>query len=122
MLRILLVEDEPDISAVASIALEDAGYHVTVASDGAWGLEIALQETPELVVTDFMMPGLDGLTMIERIRACGYRNPIILTTAIPEDRLPKRPGYDAYLSKPYSLAALVDLIESIRTGASADKA
>ncbi|HEV2621695.1 MAG TPA: response regulator [Frateuria sp.] len=114
MLRILLVEDEPDISAVASIALEEAGYHVTVASDGAWGLELALQETPELIVTDFMMPGLDGLTMIERIRSCGYRNPIVLTTAIPECQLPKRPGYNAFLPKPYRLSSLVEVIESLR--------
>jgi CheY-like chemotaxis protein len=114
MLRVLLVEDEPDVSLVTATVLEEAGYHVTVASDGCEGLEIALQELPELIVTDFMMPCLSGLEMIEHLRAAGYQRPIILTTAIPEERLPRQPGYDAYLAKPYGARALLALVEAFR--------
>lgn len=114
MLRVLLVEDEPDVSLVAATVLEEAGYHVTVASDGCEGLEIAMQELPELIVTDFMMPCLSGLEMVEHLRASGYDRPIILTTAIPEEHLPRQPGYDAYLPKPYGTRALLALVEAFR--------
>jgi CheY-like chemotaxis protein len=111
MLRILLVEDEPDIAFVASVALEDAGYHVTLASDGKEGLEMALQDQPELVLTDFMMPRLTGLEMIARLRDAGFHNPVVLSTSIPESGLPShRPRYDAYLGKPYSIAQLLSTV------------
>lgn len=111
MLRILLVEDEPDIAFVASVALEDAGYHVTVASDGRAGLEVALQDQPELVLTDFMMPRLTGLEMIAQLRAAGFDSPVVLSTSVPETSLPAhRPRYDAYLGKPYSIAQLLGTI------------
>lgn len=115
MLRILLVEDEPDIAMVASAVLEDAGYHVTVASDGLGGLEIALQERPELIISDFMMPRLTGLEMIHRLRAQGFGGPIILSTAVPEVELPtENVGYDAYLAKPYRAQQLLDLADAFR--------
>lgn len=114
MLRVLLVEDESDVALVAATVLEDAGYHVTVATDGHEGLEIALQEQPELVISDFMMPRLTGLEMIERLRHAGFDRPIILTTAIAEDFLPYQPGYDAYLAKPYGTRQLLALAEAFR--------
>lgn len=114
MLRILLVEDEPDISEIAATVLENAGYQVTVAPDGLDGLEIARREKPGLIITDFQMPRLSGLEMIERLRASGYGNPIILTTASLEEQLPRRPGYDAFLAKPYRLQALIELVETLR--------
>lgn len=113
MLRVLLVEDEPDVALVAATVLEGAGHHVTVASDGKEGLDIALQEQPELVVSDFMMPRLNGLEMIERLRQAGFTRPIILTTAIPEDHLPLRPGYDVYLAKPYGMRQLLSVVEAL---------
>jgi CheY-like chemotaxis protein len=115
MLRILLVEDEPDIAAVASAVLEDAGYHVTLASDGKEGLDIALQERPELIITDFMMPRLTGLEMIHRLREAGFIGPIVLSTSVPEDHLPHdRRHYDAYLGKPYGIQQLVAVAEALR--------
>jgi CheY-like chemotaxis protein len=114
MLRILFVEDEPDVALVGATVLEEAGYHVTVASDGREGLDIALQEQPELVVSDFMMPCLNGLEMIEHLRQSGFAAPIILTTAIPQEHLPDARGYDAYLGKPYGTRELLALVEAFR--------
>lgn len=110
MLRILLVEDEPDVALVAATVLEDAGYHVTLASDGREGMQIALQEQPQLVITDFMMPRLNGLEMVRNLRQAGFVRPIILTSAIPEDHLPERPAYDAYLAKPYGMRELLRIV------------
>lgn len=119
MLRILIVEDEPLISLVASLALEDAGFHVTVAMDGVEGLQIARQDLPELIITDFMMPRMSGLELIRQLREDGFDRPIILTTSIPEDTLPDQTGYDAYIAKPYreaQLVAAVDRVMSHRPG------
>lgn len=113
MLRILFVEDEALISLVASIALEDAGYHVTVAMDGREGLQIALQDQPELIITDFMMPKMSGLELIQRLREAGFSSPIILATSIPEASLPDRSGYDAYIAKPYREADLLAVVDRI---------
>jgi CheY-like chemotaxis protein len=113
MLRVLLVEDEILISFSTSLTLEDAGFHVMVAYDGQEGLELALQERPDVIVTDFMMPKLNGLEMIASLREQRFEGPIVLATSIPEANLPSRPGYNAYLAKPYSEAALKKMIESV---------
>ncbi|MFN3352165.1 MAG: response regulator [Brevundimonas sp.] len=116
MLRILLVEDEALIGLVASIALEGAGYHVTLAMDGVEGLQIARQDQPELIITDYMMPRMSGLDLIRELRRGGYMHPIILATSIPEDGLPEQPGYDAYINKPYGEAQLLAVVASIVGG------
>jgi CheY-like chemotaxis protein len=71
MLRILLVEDDPDVAMVTRGLLEYCGYHVTLASNGRYGLDLILQEPPQLVITDFMMPVMSGLEMIETARDAG---------------------------------------------------
>lgn len=115
MLRILLVEDDPDIATVTSDLLEYSGYHVTVATNGRYGLELALQDQPELIITDFMMPAMSGLEMIEAVRAAGYKGPIILCSAVPESNFPAhRASYDLFLQKPYTVSALLDAVEKLR--------
>jgi CheY-like chemotaxis protein len=115
LLRVLLVEDESLISLVTSISLEDAGYHVTVAADGQEGLEMAVQDRPELIISDFMMPRMDGLEMIARLREQGFSAPIVLTTSVPEHQLRSNPGYDAYLAKPYFERELLAALERVRS-------
>lgn len=110
MLRVLLVEDEILISVVTSMSLEDAGYHVTVAYDGQEGLEIAIQDRPDLIISDFMMPRMTGLQMVAKLRERQFTAPIVLTTSVPEDQLPVREGYDAYLPKPYAERELLEVL------------
>ncbi|GAB2586521.1 hypothetical protein GCM10027066_29760 [Dyella jejuensis] len=115
MLRILLVEDDPDVAAVTSAMLEYYGYHVTIAIDGRQGLEILSQEQPELIVTDFMMPLMSGLEMIEKIQDAGRLVPIILCSAISETHFPPhRARYDVFLQKPYDAKALIQAVETLR--------
>ena len=113
MLRVLVVEDEGLISMVASLALEDAGFHVTVAMDGMEGLQIARQDKPELIITDFMMPRMSGLELIRQLRDGGFSGPIILATSIPESSLPEQPGHDAYIAKPYREEQLLAVVERV---------
>ena len=109
MARILLVDDELLITSAFCLTLEDMDHYVITASDGQEGLERALKEQPDIVITDYMMPKLDGLEMIRRLRANGFEAPIILTTSVPISD--PTVGYDIYLRKPYFEPDLVAVID-----------
>ncbi|NJM96736.1 MAG: response regulator [Phormidesmis sp. RL_2_1] len=105
--QVLVVDDNPDLRAYVSSVLQRQGYKVRTAEQGAAGLEMAMTYKPELIITDLMMPGVNGLEMIERIRKDGalQGTPIILLTAKAdnETRLEGvEQGADAYLSKPFN--------------------
>lgn len=113
MARILLVEDEIAISISASMVLEDEGFAVLVAHDGAEGLELAQTEAPDLIISDYMMPRMDGLSMIMALRRISAEPPIILSTSISCDKLPAdyAGGHNAFLQKPYRDD---DLLQAVR--------
>lgn len=80
--RVLLVDDDPNIRKLARMSLERVGkWEVEVAQSGAEAIEIVGKYQPDLVVLDVMMPGLDGKTTLERLRANGLTVPVILMTA-----------------------------------------
>jgi CheY-like chemotaxis protein len=112
MARLLLVEDEVLISMSTSMLLEDEGHQVEVAPDGARGLEMALAAPPDLIITDYMMPRMNGLNMIAELRTRGLSVPIVLATSVPETQLPPSysGGHDAYVSKPYNVAQILEAI------------
>lgn len=114
MARILVVEDEPIISLTACMILEDGGHQVEAASHGMEALAILATSSPDLIVTDFMMPTLDGLEMITRLRSDGWKGPIILSSAIPEVGLPETysPAHDAFLGKPYRAHELLAAVDA----------
>lgn len=115
MLRILLVEDDPDVATVTRGLLEYCGHDVTVASNGCYGLELIQQEPPELVITDFMMPMMSGLEMIEKARESGYKGPVILCSAIPEAQFPPHHArYELFLFKPYDVRTLIKALENLQ--------
>ena len=101
--RILIVEDEMLIALGAMSDLELDGYDVVIVGDGRQGLEAATHEKIDLIITDSMMPRMNGLDMIDALRRAGVTLPIVLTTSINQDSLPQhqRAGYDFYLCKPY---------------------
>ncbi len=105
--HILVVDDNPDLRAYVSSVLQRKGYQVSTAEQGAAGLESATAHRPDIIITDLMMPGVNGLEMIERIRKNPdiQGTPIILLTAKVDDetRLEgMEQGADAYLSKPFN--------------------
>lgn len=113
MRLILIVEDEVTLSLLAAMTLEDEGYRVVTASNGTRGIEAARRHAPDLVVTDYMMPVMDGVEMIRILRADGFSAPILLTSAVAEMQIPGREGlgYDAFLPKPYHENRLIRMIE-----------
>ncbi len=118
--HILLVEDEDMVRAVADRALSRAGYTVTTASNGEDGLErFEEMESVDMVVTDVMMPLMDGPAMVAAIRAKMPRVPVLFMSGYAEEQLRQSitlPNV-AFLAKPFSVAQLVDAIAAVRDGA-----
>jgi DNA-binding response OmpR family regulator len=114
---VLVVDDEPTIADVVSRYLERAGYDVAVARDGKSALAQAAERRPDLVVLDLMLPGIDGLEVMRRLRELERdRMAIVLLTAKGEetDRVTGlRLGADDYVVKPFSPAELVARVDAI---------
>ena len=115
--EILVVDDEPTIGDVVSRYLERAGYATRVAGDGDRALALHGERAADLIVLDLMLPGVDGLEVMRRIRKDRTRRPaIILLTAKGEesDRIVGlRLGADDYVVKPFSPAELVARVDAV---------
>ncbi len=113
-MRILLIEDDREAAAYLSKGLREAGYTVEHAADGQDGLFRAEGESFDLLIVDRMLPGLDGLSIIQRLRGKGHTTPILILSALAQvdDRVRGlREGGDDYLTKPYAVAELLARIE-----------
>jgi DNA-binding response OmpR family regulator len=114
---VLVVDDEPTIAEVVARYLERAGYRTTVASDGVQAIDAAAAQRPDLVVLDLMLPGIDGLEVMRRLRS-QESDPIavILLTAKGEESdrvIGLRLGADDYVVKPFSPAELVARVDAV---------
>jgi two-component system response regulator ResD len=114
---VLVVDDEPTIGEVVARYLERAGYEAHVARTGPRAVEATARHRPDLVVLDIMLPGLDGLEVMRRIReGDARRTPIILLTAKGEENdriVGLRLGADDYVVKPFSPAELVARVDAV---------
>lgn len=104
--RILVVDDEPPIQRILRRNLTVNGYEVLVAEDGKQAVEIALRQLPDLILLDLCLPGdLDGLDVCKQIRYAMQKTPIIVLSALTEEKQKVRAldmGADDYLTKPFS--------------------
>ncbi|NJM96323.1 MAG: response regulator transcription factor [Phormidesmis sp. RL_2_1] len=108
--HILVIEDEEKLAKFVQLELGYEGYQVTVANDGLSGLMAARDSEPDLVLLDWMMPGLTGVEVCRRLRATGAMMPVILLTAKDgiEDRVAGLDaGADDYVVKPFSIEELL---------------
>lgn len=108
--RILVVEDEEKLAKFVQLELSYEGYEVSVAHDGLSGLMAARDQTPDLIILDWMMPGLTGVEVCRRLRQTGTATPVILLTAKDEvsDRVEGLDaGADDYVVKPFSIEELL---------------
>ena len=116
--RILLVEDEPNIVESLRFILEQAGFEIDVASDGAAALTRIGSDNPDAVVLDIMLPGMNGFDVLRTIRGdtklVGL--PVIVLTAKgqPTDRkMAETMGATAFITKPYSNAEVIECVRSL---------
>jgi DNA-binding response OmpR family regulator len=119
-MRVLVIDDEPDVLFLCRVNLEHAGHEVLEAPDGERGMELAAADRPDLIVLDVMLPRLDGLSVLEALAADPQTQdtPVVLLTAKVqmEDQLRGwRAGCSEYVTKPFSPIGLTDTIQRVHT-------
>ena len=115
-MRILIVEDDPDLAGFIQKGLREERYAVDCAHEGEEGLLMANTTPYDLIILDVMLPALDGFTVCRRLRAAGNKTPILLLTArgTVEDRVTGlNIGADDYLTKPFAFAELLARIQAL---------
>lgn len=122
MARVLVADDEADMVRGLRDNLQFEGYEVIVAGDGEAALKAALQENPDLILLDVMMPKIDGLEVCRRVREAGFMVPILMLTAKSQEIDIVRGlevGADDYITKPFSVRELLARVKAAmrRTGA-----
>ena len=115
-MRLLVVEDDKKIASFLEKGLRESGFSVDVCHDGLDGLSLALTEPYEAAVIDIMLPGLDGLDLIEKIRTRGVTIPVLILSARQsvDDRIEGlQRGGDDYMVKPFSFNELLARIQAL---------
>lgn len=115
-MAVLLIEDDREIAHDIVSALETRGHQVVHVAEGVAGLAEALKRTYDVLITDRMLPGLDGLDIIKHLRATGLQIPVLVLSALEsvDERVRGlQAGSDDYLGKPFSMEELVARVESL---------
>lgn len=116
MPRLLLVEDDPDLSEGLTDALRLEGYQVTAALDGNTGIRLAQSRSFQLIILDAMLPGLSGFDFLRRLRESNHRTPVIMLTAKGQEMDKVRGlklGADDYVTKPFGMMELLARVEAL---------
>lgn len=114
--RILIVDDEPSIRELLSTSLRFAGFGIRAVGTGAQTISAVLEEEPDLIVLDVMLPDMNGFSVTKRLRSAGYTAPIIFLTAKDEteDKVEGLTvGGDDYVTKPFSLDEIIARIRAV---------
>ncbi len=115
-MRVLIIEDDPETAGYISKGLSEAGYAVEVAGDGKAGLVRAVGGDFDLAIVDRMLPGLDGLSLVETLRGAGKELPVLFLSSLGdvEERVRGlRGGGDDYLTKPFAFSELLARVEAL---------
>lgn len=116
MKKVLLIEDDGELAEQIAVGLSDHGFEVEWASDGLEGLDKARSSRPDILIVDRLLPGLDGLGVIESLRRDRVLIPMLMLSGLGgvEDRVRGlRSGGDDYLAKPFALIELVARLEAL---------
>ena len=113
--RILIVEDEKNIVDILSFNLNKEGYETLEAYDGEAGLQLALEQNPDLILLDLMLPKMDGFDVCRNLRKENRSTPVIMLTAREEETdkvLGLELGADDYITKPFSMRELLARVKA----------
>lgn len=117
-LTILVVEDYEDTSLAMRLALEDQGYRILEAADGAQAVEVAMRERPDIILMDLQLPVMDGLAATERIRANPEMSEVVIVAVTAHQEADYRAralaaGCNAFVSKPIDFEWLNELLVNL---------
>jgi two-component system OmpR family response regulator len=115
-MRILVVEDDPKIASFVVKGLKQGGFAVDHAAEGQQGLDLALSTAYDAIVADVMLPKLDGLSLVQRLRVAGGRSPVLFLSAkaTVDDRVRGlQAGGDDYLTKPFAFSELQARVQAL---------
>lgn len=116
--QVLVVDDEPSVVLLCKYVLEDAGYRVDSATTAEEATALIRSRDYDVFLVDLVMPNRGGLEVIRAAREAQAHAPVVVMTAEPEHRVPRRAGIDAYLHKPFSgLEALERAVDAALRGA-----
>lgn len=113
---VLVVEDQDDLAEAIALNLRRDGYQAAVARDGLHALHVIRERTPDLIILDLGLPRLDGMAVLERMRADGVQSPVLVLTArgAPEDRVDGlHAGADDYVVKPFYTLELLARVKAL---------
>lgn len=115
-MHILVIEDDPRVAGHVARGLRETGYIVELAADGREGLLKSAAERYDVIIVDRMLPHLDGLRLLQTLRATGDQTPVLILSALGEvDERVKglRAGGDDYLAKPFALSELLARVDAL---------
>ena len=113
--KVLIVEDEKNIVDILRFNLQKEGYDTLEAFDGVTGLRLALEEGPDLILLDLMLPGMNGFEVCKLLRDKGKNTPVLIITAREEEKdkiLGLDLGADDYITKPFSIRELMARVKA----------
>lgn len=116
MITVLLVEDDQNLRKLMRYHLDQKGYHIIEAQDGLQALEKLDQGHIDLLISDIMMPNLDGITLTEEVRSANYDFPILMITArerLEDKKMGFRAGTDDYMVKPFDMEEMLMRVEAL---------
>ena len=125
MKRILVVDDDPSVTSVLRRGLAYESFAVDVADSGEGALDLARERYPDLVILDVMMPGLDGLEVLKRLRAADENLPVLMLTAKDSESDQVKGlegGADDYLTKPFTFKVLLARVRALLRRSKSEKA
>jgi two-component system response regulator MprA len=125
-MRLLVVDDDPSVREALALVLDLNGFEVETAADGREAIRTLAQESPDAVILDVLMPGIDGLEVCRRMRASGDSTPVLMLTAraeVSERVAGLEAGADDYLAKPFAREELIARLRALlrRTGWEGDQ-
>ncbi|MES2647065.1 MAG: response regulator transcription factor [Bacteroidota bacterium] len=115
-MRVLLVEDEAQVAAIINRGLTENGYSISVAPDGNTGLQMALNNSFDVIILDIMLPGMNGMELCRQLRTNKINSPILFLTALGTTEnivVGLNAGGDDYLVKPFKFAELEARLKSL---------
>jgi two-component system response regulator MprA len=120
-MRLLVVDDDPSVREALALLLELNGFDVDTASDGREAIRVMAVDSPDAVILDVLMPGIDGIEVCRRMRAVADRTPVLMLTAraeVSERVAGLEAGADDYLAKPFAREELIARLRALlrRTG------